>query len=113
MKEKGFEQYTLKELINKIKKLRQKYKAIKDQKRGSGAGCKKPWQFFESLDKILCTRANVSPPLILDTMQQDPGKYLQTLYTSNSFKSNNNSGNFYFALVDAMIERYGEGTTYI
>lgn len=68
MEGKGFEGYTLKEVINKIKKLRQKYKEEKDKARRSGNGACKRWKFFNEIDSFLTTRHNVNPPTVVDTM---------------------------------------------
>lgn len=40
---------TLKEIINKIKKLKQKYKSEKDKAKKSENGRKKPWKYFQQL----------------------------------------------------------------
>ena len=65
----GYTDFTLKEVISKIKKLRQKYKSVKDQKRRSGnsANPQKEWKFFKQIDQFLCKKHNVSPPSIIDT----------------------------------------------
>ena len=50
---------TLKEIINKIKKLKQKYKSEKDKAKKSENGRKKPWKYFQQLDRFLSQRHNV------------------------------------------------------
>ena len=70
MEEKGYEGFTLKELINKIKKLRQKYKQEKDKSRQSGNGALKKWKYFDIIDVFLTKRHNVNPPAVVDTMAE-------------------------------------------
>ena len=57
----GYTDFTIKEVISKIKKLRQKYKSVKDQKRRSGnsANPKKEWKFFKQIDQFLCKKHNI------------------------------------------------------
>ena len=54
--------------MNKVKKLRQKYKTEKDKKRRSGTGKGKEWKFFSKLDAFLSTKPNVEPLIVVDTM---------------------------------------------
>ena len=56
------------EIITKLKKLRQKYKTVKDNKKKSGNSKGREWKFFKKMDSILSTRHNVQPPAIVDTM---------------------------------------------
>ena len=66
---RGFETFTLKEVINKLKKPKQKYKEEKDKHRKSGnSTSKKQWKFFIKMDEILSKRYNVNPPTIMDSM---------------------------------------------
>lgn len=60
--------FTLKEVINKIKKLRYKYKQEKDKTRKSANGVSKKWKFFDDVDKFLMTKHNVTPPCLVETM---------------------------------------------
>ena len=53
---KGFEGFSVKEVINKMKKLRQKYKKEKDKGRKSGNGSSRQWKFFSRMDNILSAR---------------------------------------------------------
>lgn len=71
LEEKGYKGYTLKEVINKIKKLRQKYKQEKDKAKRSGNGACKKWKFFNDIDLFLTTRHNVTLPVVVDTMAED------------------------------------------
>jgi Asp-tRNA(Asn)/Glu-tRNA(Gln) amidotransferase A subunit family amidase len=81
MENKGFKQFGLKELINKIKKLRQKYKVEKDKKKRSGNARQKTWKFFDSMDRVLATRHNVNPPTIADTMAENTDKEILNYLT--------------------------------
>jgi hypothetical protein len=64
------EGFTPRDVVNKVKKLRQKYKAEKDKKRRSGTGKGKEWKFFSKLDAFLSTKPNVEPLLVVDTMAE-------------------------------------------
>ena len=70
LEEKGYKGFTLKELINKIKKLRQKYKQQKDKSRQTGNGASKKWKYFDEIDVFLSKRHNVNPPAVVDTMAE-------------------------------------------
>ena len=50
--------YTVQDLVNKMKKLQQKYKQEKDKSSRSGTGKRKKWKFFEVNDRTLC---DISP----------------------------------------------------
>ncbi|KAJ7394530.1 hypothetical protein OS493_000345 [Desmophyllum pertusum] len=66
---KGFEGFTVKEVISKMKKLKQKYKTEKDKSRKSGNGSsRKQWKYFSKMDNILSERHIVNPPSIMDSM---------------------------------------------
>ncbi|CAB4000488.1 Hypothetical predicted protein [Paramuricea clavata] len=71
LKAKGYEDFTLKELINKLKKLRQKYKEEKDKSKQTGNAASKKWKFFYEIDIFLTQRHNVNPPVVVDTMASD------------------------------------------
>ena len=70
----GF-QRTVDQCRTKIKALKKKYKEIKDKARKSGEGCESDedadlpadFPYFEVLDKVMATRANVSPVHLLDS----------------------------------------------
>jgi len=66
----GFNGFSLKELVNKIKKLRQKYKAEKDKRKRTGTARQKQWKHFDELDGILSQRHNVNPPFVIDSMSE-------------------------------------------
>ncbi|CAB4036599.1 Hypothetical predicted protein, partial [Paramuricea clavata] len=70
LRERGYEDMTLKEIINKIKKLKQKYESEKDKAKKSGNGRKKPWKYFQQLDRFLSQRHNVVPAALLDSMAE-------------------------------------------
>lgn len=67
MHQEGFNDYYLSNIINKMKKLRQKYKVESDKKKRTGRSRGKTWKFFDSLHEILGHRPNVQPSFILDT----------------------------------------------
>jgi hypothetical protein len=72
MENRGFF-FRLDDIINKMKKLRQKYKVEKDKSNKSGTGKKKPWKYFGKLDEILGTRPNTRPPKVIDTSSEHAG----------------------------------------
>ena len=55
----------------KIKKLRHEYMKLKDNHNLTGRGRKK-WSFFESLNDILGNRPATCPPVVLDTLDNNP-----------------------------------------
>ena len=61
LEDKGFKGYTLKEVINKIKKLRQKFKQEKNKTRCSGSGAGKKWKFFDDIDYIFNQKTQCHP----------------------------------------------------
>ena len=67
----GFcQSFSVKEVQNKMKKLRQKYKAEKDKTRRSGSNRGKQWKFFNNMDAFLSRKHNIEPPVIIDTMSE-------------------------------------------
>ena len=79
LQSKGHE-FTVKEVINTMKKLRQKYKMEKDKSRKSGNGtAKKQWKYFSKKDSIMSEKHIVNPPSIVDTMADtSPGTVKDT-----------------------------------
>ena len=67
MKNRNFRNYTVQDLVNKMKKLRQKYKQEKDKSSRSGTGKRKEWKLFEIIDRTLCDKPQVKPPLVIDS----------------------------------------------
>ena len=67
MENRNFKNYTVQDLVNKMKKLRQKYKQEKDKSRRSGTGKRKKWKFFDVMDTTLCDKPQVKPSLIIDS----------------------------------------------
>ncbi len=65
--EKGFTDYTVDNVVNKMKKLRQRFKKEADKLRKSGAGRGKPWKFYKRLDEIIGHRPNIQPDFSIDT----------------------------------------------
>ncbi|CAB4003255.1 Hypothetical predicted protein, partial [Paramuricea clavata] len=64
---KGFTDYTLENVVNKMKKLRQRFKKEVDSAKKSGKGRAKPWKFFQRLNDIIGHRPNVRPAFCVDT----------------------------------------------
>ena len=94
---KGFSELTVKGIVNKMKKLRQKYKVEKDKTRKSGSGRYKKWKFFDQMDRLLSHRHNGTPLVVLDTMatedQASETDHLdQTLSTQYSNDESDNIG---------------------
>ena len=58
MENRNFKSYTVQDLVNKMKKLRQKYRQEKDKSSRSGTGKRKKWKLFEIIDRTLC---DISP----------------------------------------------------
>lgn len=71
MKEKGFQSLTLQEVINKMKKLRQKYKTEKDKTRKSGNGRPKKWNCFDMMDCVMGNNPNVMPINLHDSTAEN------------------------------------------
>ena len=53
--------------MNKVKKLKQRFKKEADKKNKTGNGRGKPWKFFTQLDEIIGHRPNVTPQFCIDT----------------------------------------------
>lgn len=60
---------------NKVKKLRQEYKKIKDNNGLTGRGRRK-WRFYDAMDEILGNRPATRPPVVIDTTEDttDPAR---------------------------------------
>lgn len=71
LNQKGITEYTLKEVVNKIKKLRLRYKSEKDKTRKSGQGAGKKWKYFDAMDRFLAQRPSVTPLAVNDTFAQN------------------------------------------
>lgn len=67
MHRKGFTQFSLTIVMNKVKKLKQRFKKEADKKNKTGNGRGKPWKFFTQLDEIIGHRPNVTPQFCIDT----------------------------------------------
>ena len=74
MENRNFRSYTVQDLVNKMKKLRQKYKQERDKSSGNGTGKRKKWKFFEIIDRTLCDK------LLLTFMTQLLTKALKTFF---------------------------------
>lgn len=59
-----------------MKKLRQKYRSVKDQKRRSGnsANPKKEWRFFNDIDKLLFKKHNINLLSVFNTSMEGENK---------------------------------------
>ena len=73
MDNRNLKHFTVQDLINKMKKLRQKYKEEKDKANKSGTGRRRKWVFFDRMDRILCDRPQVKPPLVIDSSVTEAG----------------------------------------
>ena len=62
-----------KQCRNKVKKLRQEYKKIKDKHNQTGEE-RSQWKFYDKLDEILGTRPATRPPVVLETLDHDQTK---------------------------------------
>ena len=67
MHDKGFTEYSLMNIINKMKKLRQRFKKEADKRRKSGSGRGKLWKFYRTVDDIIGHRPNIQPIFSIDT----------------------------------------------
>lgn len=57
---------TAEQCRDKIKKLKTKYKKVRDVQQTSGAG-RQDWPFFDEMDAVLGTRHATEPPVVIDT----------------------------------------------
>ena len=57
----------MQDLVNKMKKLRQKYKQEKDKSNKNRTGRRKKWKCFDIMDTIMSDKPQVKPPLIFDS----------------------------------------------
>lgn len=67
MENRNFRNYTVQDLVNKMKKLHQKYKQEKDKSNRSGTGKRKKWRFFDIMDTTMSDKPPVKPSLIIDS----------------------------------------------
>jgi len=65
----------------KVKKLRQEYKKIKDGHKETG-NKRKQWKYYDKINEIMGNRPSVTPPVILDTLQDTAGP--STSYVENT-----------------------------
>ena len=70
MQEKGCKDLTLEQIVNKMKKLRQKYKTEKDKTRKTGNSKKMKWKYFDTIHNLMSQKHNVTPVAIVDTVDQ-------------------------------------------
>ena len=98
LNQKGIAEYTLKEVINKIKKLRLKYKCEKDKTRKSGNGAGKKWKYFDAMDRFLAQRPSVTPLAVNDTFALNEDASSST--TMTEIDCGNKNCTFTFTLVN-------------
>ena len=67
MENRNFRNYMVQDLMNKIKKLCQKYKQEKDKPNRSGTGKRKKWRLFDMMDVTMSDKPQVKPPLVIDS----------------------------------------------
>ena len=71
MSEAGY-QRTLEQCRDKIKKLKGKYRKVKDKDGKTGEG-RNNWDYFEAMDSILGHKPATHPPVVIDTMAEGTG----------------------------------------
>ena len=81
---RNFRSYTVQDLVNKMKKLRQKNKQVKDKSTRCGTGKRKKWEFFEIIDRTLCDKPQVKPPLVIDSSASSTADLHDTVNDENS-----------------------------
>ncbi|XP_074622857.1 uncharacterized protein LOC141881087 isoform X3 [Acropora palmata] len=86
MENRNFRSYTVQDLVNKMKKLRQKYKQEKDKSSRSGTAKRKKWKFFEIIDRTLCDKPQVKPPLVIDSSASSTADLHDAVNDENSEK---------------------------
>ena len=62
------EEKTGEQVRGKVKKLRQEHKKIKDGHKETGNKWKQ-WKFYDRINDIMGNRPSVTPPVVLDTLQ--------------------------------------------
>ncbi|CAB3990523.1 Hypothetical predicted protein [Paramuricea clavata] len=102
LRAKGFSDFTLKEVVNEMKKLRQKYKSEKDKTKKLGNGRSNKWLFFEQMDRFLCQRHNITPVALVDTMAE-----------SEKMDRHSDSLDDDQSIVESLVEKYGKGENFI
>ena len=66
MENRNFRNYTVQDLMNKMKKLHQKYKQEKEFKQEWNRKRKK-WRFFDIMDAAMSDKPQVKPPVIINS----------------------------------------------
>ena len=98
MENRNFKNFTVQDLVNKMKKLRQKYKQEKDKSSRSGTGKRKKWKFFEIMNRTLCDKPQVKPPLVIDSSASSIAELPGTVDDENS-----EIGNFLLLFLDIQL----------
>ena len=70
MSEAGFEK-SAEQCRDKGKKLKSKYRKVKDKHRVTGEG-RKRWKFLEAMDNVLADKPSTHPTTLIDTSSDDP-----------------------------------------
>ena len=71
-------------ITSKLKKLRSKYKTVKDSAKKSGnSRPKKPWKFLEKMDLIFKDNPTIDPPHLWDSSSND---HITDVYKESSQK---------------------------
>ena len=84
MENRNFRSYTVQDVVNKMKKLRQKYKQEKDKCSRSRTGKRKKWKVFEMIDRALCDKPQVKPFLAIDSSGSSTADLRDTVNDQNS-----------------------------
>ena len=87
MENRNFRSYTVQDVVNKMKKLRQKYKQEKDKSSRSRTGQRKKWKVFEMIDRALCDKPQVKPSLAIDSSGSSTADLRDTVNDENSENS--------------------------
>ena len=102
MEKSGFV-FEVEDIVNKMKKLRQKYKVEKDKTKRSGRGRSKGWKFFSKVDEVLARKPNTQPPISIDSS-------LNTQITEKDSESNDENPDvgmlLYFSIVPYHVSLY-------
>ena len=114
MQEKGCKDLTLEQIVNKMKKLRQKYKTEKDKTRKTGNSKKKKWKYFDQIDNFMSQKHNVTPFAMIDTMDQSDKEnesaigifYMNFIYCSTSLVLNDTKNTSRKAILKAWRVRF-------
>ena len=71
-------------ITDKLKKLRAKYKDVKDGAKKSG-NSRKPWKFMEKMDMIFKDNPTINPPHLWDSRSSDCNS--EEIYSASSLEN--------------------------